>query len=160
MARHSISEASKLTGKARSTLHNHIKDGTLSKGLDDNGKPYIETAELERVYGPLQSNTVQQDSPNRQPATPNLDTENRVLQAEIDALHERLSDRDEVITDLRARLDRESEERRKLTALLTDLRRPDPAPEPSPSTTSIPGTEKPRESFRARLGRLIAGKSF
>lgn len=50
MAKISISEASRLTGKNRSTLHRHIKSGKLSKFLDENNNPTIDTSELARVY--------------------------------------------------------------------------------------------------------------
>lgn len=50
MAQISISEASRLTGKNRSTLHRHIKSGKLSKFLDKDNNPTIDTSELARVY--------------------------------------------------------------------------------------------------------------
>ena len=58
------------------------------------------------------------------------------LQREIELLRERLADKDAVIDDLRKRLDREGEERRRLTAILTDQRAqaiitPPPAVDPS-----------------------------
>ena len=42
------------------------------------------------------------------------------LLAELNQLKQRLVDKDDVIDDLRARLDAESEERRKLTLILTE----------------------------------------
>jgi hypothetical protein len=45
-----------------------------------------------------------------------------VLQARLDAAERLLDDRERTIDDLRHRLDEEGEERRKLTALLTDQR--------------------------------------
>ena len=44
------------------------------------------------------------------------------LQVETAVLRERLADKDDVIDDLRRRLDAEAEERRKLTLMLTDRR--------------------------------------
>lgn len=49
MAKISISEASRLTGKNRSTLHRHIKSGKLSKIMDGD-TPVLDTSELVRVY--------------------------------------------------------------------------------------------------------------
>ena len=47
MALVSISEAARLTGKARSTLHKYIKQGKLSTTTDQNtGSRSIETSEL------------------------------------------------------------------------------------------------------------------
>ncbi|MBN4886273.1 DNA-binding protein, partial [Providencia stuartii] len=54
MAFVSISEAARLTGKARSTLHKYIKQGRLSTTTDQNtGKKTIETSELIRVFGKI-----------------------------------------------------------------------------------------------------------
>jgi len=73
MAKISISEAARLTGKNRATLHRHIKSGKLSRFLDDDNNPVLDTSELIRVYpsfkapvalqhdaGVLQSNSMQQ----------------------------------------------------------------------------------------------------
>lgn len=50
MPNHTISEAARLVGKHRSTIQKHIREGKLSKLLDDEGNPFIETSELLRVY--------------------------------------------------------------------------------------------------------------
>lgn len=50
MSKHTISEAARLVGKHRSTIQKHIKEGKLSKTVDDEGHPHIETSELLRVY--------------------------------------------------------------------------------------------------------------
>ena len=50
MAIVSISEASRLTGKTRATIHRHINTGKLSKVKDDTGTKGIDTSELIRVY--------------------------------------------------------------------------------------------------------------
>jgi len=73
MAKISISEAARLTGKNRTTLHRHIKSGKLSKFLDNDNAPLLDISELMRVYptfkapvavqqvaGVLQSNSKQQ----------------------------------------------------------------------------------------------------
>lgn len=46
----SISEASRLTGKTRATIHRHINTGKLSKTKDDTGSTGIDISELMRVY--------------------------------------------------------------------------------------------------------------
>lgn len=46
----SISEASRLTGKTRATIHRHINTGKLSKTKDDTGVVGIDISELIRVY--------------------------------------------------------------------------------------------------------------
>jgi len=53
MAIVSISEAAKLVRKGRQTLYNHNEKGKLSFTKTAAGKPGIDTAELQRVYGKL-----------------------------------------------------------------------------------------------------------
>ncbi|MGC4734505.1 DNA-binding protein, partial [Providencia hangzhouensis] len=64
MALVSISEAARLTGKARSTLHKYIKQGKLSTTTDQNtGNKSIETSELIRVFGKISNfSTTESDS--------------------------------------------------------------------------------------------------
>jgi hypothetical protein len=71
---------------------------------------------------------------------PKNDNSDSALVTEIQLLRERLADKDSVIDDLRHRLDSEAEERRKLTALLTDQRKPEP--------------EQARKGLRGFLQRL------
>ena len=53
MAIVSISHAAKLVRKGRQTLYNHNDKGKLSFTKTEDGKPGIDTAELQRVYGKL-----------------------------------------------------------------------------------------------------------
>ncbi len=67
MAIVSISHAAKLVRKGRQTLYNHNEKGKLSFTQTDDGRPGIDTSELERVYGKLympasEVETVVQDS--------------------------------------------------------------------------------------------------
>jgi len=56
MASVSISEAARLTGKARSTLHKYIKQGRLSVTTDAaTGSKTIDTSELIRVFGKIEA---------------------------------------------------------------------------------------------------------
>ncbi len=146
----SISEAARLTGKPRSTIHRHLKNGTLSKGKDGQGRPVIDVAELERVYGALQQADMVQTGATLQPATPEWDSVDRAKLIEIEALKREnallLNERD----DLRRRLDAEAEERRKLTALLTDQRNPEPVPV---------APEKPVQGRLARAWSILRGKA-
>lgn len=50
MALVTISEASRLTGKARKTLYAHIKSGKVTSSLDKDNVRKIDTSELVRVY--------------------------------------------------------------------------------------------------------------
>lgn len=49
--KYSISAASRLTGKSRTTLTKHIRQGKLSCELDDTGAKLVDVSELMRVYG-------------------------------------------------------------------------------------------------------------
>ena len=51
MALVSISEASRLTNKSRTTVHRYISNGKLSICTDENGVKKIDTSELLRVFG-------------------------------------------------------------------------------------------------------------
>lgn len=109
MALVSISEAARLTGKARSTLHKYIKQGKLSTTTDQNtGNKSIETSELIRVFGKISnSSTTDSDSVTHvsklQQETPNttqslqiklqlLEQENAHLKAEKELLSKNLDD--------------------------------------------------------------------
>ena len=138
MAKHSISEASKITGKARSTLHRHLKSGKLSKEIDADGQPVIDTAELVRVYGLLHGKDSSATVPIGQQATPQSDS---LLQAKIEAMMEAQ------IEQLRADLDDARKERddwkaqaQRLSGLLSDQRpiaTTAPAPAQQETTSSI-----------------------
>jgi DNA-binding transcriptional MerR regulator len=109
MALVSISEAARLTGKARSTLHKYIKQGKLSTTTDQNtGNKSIETSELIRVFGKISnSSTTDSDSVTHvlklQQETPSttqslqiklqlLEQENTHLKAEKELLSKNLDD--------------------------------------------------------------------
>ena len=51
MAEIGLAEASRLTGKNRSTLHRAMKTGRLSYTVNDAGERRIDVAELQRVFG-------------------------------------------------------------------------------------------------------------
>lgn len=66
-----ISQAAKLTGKARSTIQRDIKTGKLSATNGENGSPVIDASELMRVYGKLKPSSLHQScSDVTQGATP------------------------------------------------------------------------------------------
>ncbi|WP_039054650.1 helix-turn-helix domain-containing protein [Enterobacter sp. Bisph1] len=54
MAKISISEAARLTGKSRTTLHRLIKTGELSTCHGARNARMVDVAELIRVFGPLE----------------------------------------------------------------------------------------------------------
>lgn len=133
MALIGLTEASKLTGKDKTTIHRAMKSGRLSFTLGDDGDRQIDPAELERVF-PIkpQDGELEVAPRNRKKAGSNhaqiaqLTAQLEIERTKTAGLAERLADKDGVIDDLRQRLDREGEERRqaqaRLTALLTDQR--------------------------------------
>ena len=54
MAKISISEAARLTGKSRTTLHRLIKTGELSTSRGARNAKLVDISELIRVFGPLE----------------------------------------------------------------------------------------------------------
>ena len=115
---HTLGTAAKATGKSKSTILRAIRDGKLSASKNVHGVYQIEPAELHRVY-PAQ--VAQRSNDTLRTPLKNTD-ETGVLQAELDAARQLAAERQKTIDDLRTRLDQESEERRKLTAMLTDQR--------------------------------------
>jgi hypothetical protein len=123
---YSLRQAAEATGISKTKLHRAIKAGTISAALNESGAYEIDPAELHRVFPPRR--------PEDHSGTPALQQSGTMAGTEVERLfRERLEaletdrerDRREAadqITDLRRRLDAEAEERRKLTAILTDQR--------------------------------------
>lgn len=70
MALVTITEASKLTGKARKTLYAHFKQGKLSYRMQVDGTKQVDTSELIRVYGELKLEVTQVTPPHVTEVTP------------------------------------------------------------------------------------------
>ncbi len=87
MALHSISEAHRLTGKARSTIRRDLKSGNLSGTARPDGARAIDTAELVRVYGPLQK--LQEQNSTELHSEPGGEVEHNPT---IEDLHRRLNE--------------------------------------------------------------------
>ncbi len=132
----SLADAAKATGKAKSTIFNACKSGKISYSKDVNDQFRIDPAELFRVYPPISEN-MQQNIQNETDQTLQNGKQNSGLTHEVKFLHEKLAsvsiererERETLnrhIEDLQRRLDAEGEERRKLTAILTDQRQPAP----------------------------------
>jgi hypothetical protein len=123
-----LGQAAKAVGKNRTTILRAIKAGKLSATHDDaTGSWLIEPAELHRLYPPADAHA----------SAPPGAAHSRSSGASgaIRELHARLADKDTVIgslertvDDLRRRLDIEAEERRRLTAVLSDMRAATPPP--------------------------------
>ena len=154
MAELSLSQAAKQAGKSKSTIGRAIESGRLSARKNQDGTFSIDPSELFRAFpkggpGTTISGT---DGAIRNPTDGTLGT--GANPDEIKALREELAkavqqaaaaeaiaeERAETIADLRIRLDREGEERRKLTAILTDQTR---HPEPDPAAPAVPTVSRP-----------------
>lgn len=159
MATIGLSEAARLTGAARSTLYRAIKTGRLSAAVSPTGAVRIEPAELERVFrvktGGNGSETLRDTlrETSRNSARPaELVARVAVLEAQMAEKNARLNEAHDQIADLRRRLDAEAEERRRLTALLTDqrpIKLPDGEVDPSDGSTALPSPRSPWRRFLA-----------
>ena len=141
MAQIGLRQAARLSGRNQSTLHRAMKAGRLSYTVDAAGQRRIDTAELDRVFGPL---TLRNGSNGAQGSTKDgaglFDTSgsaptsfgdgasgassahagqsNTAHAAEHAALERLLADREASIADLRGRLDASEAERRQLSERL------------------------------------------
>jgi excisionase family DNA binding protein len=145
---YTIREAAKSTGRSKATIHRAVQSGRVSATKDEaTGEWRIDPAELHRVF-PAVSMGQMRDGELRQSE---IADETAILRVQLEQERaERQRERaqlERTIDDLRERLDREAEERRKLTAILTDQRikaAPDVivAPPPVPSAEISPPAEK------------------
>ena len=160
-----LGEAAKQAGVSKPTLSKAIKTGRLSAERQPDGSYRIQPAELFRVYPPETHGNGLARSEFDERETGN---DNRLVGDEVAGLRERLAlltvererEREQLtdqIEDLRRRLDAEAEarrtegeERRKLTALLTDQSR---KPAAEPATTPQPQKSEPK-GLRGFLHRL------
>jgi hypothetical protein len=115
---YTLGEAAKATGKSKATISKAIKSGRISARKDETGTFHIDPSELHRVYPPAALGE-QLETPDNTIARTDIDVTIRELQARLEAAHERLSDKETVIADLREDRDRW---RQQATALLTDQR--------------------------------------
>lgn len=146
-------QAADHTGKSKAAILKAIKTGRLSASKDDLGEWQIDPAELFRVY---QSAPTENDN-----SAPAYTPEHTGVAVELAVMREKLAtfeqerqrerqQHEATIDDLRRRLDAEAEERRKLTALLTDQRKPEPVPV---------APEKPVQGRLARAWSILRGKA-
>ncbi|WP_108131022.1 recombinase [Gemmobacter caeni] len=115
---YTLGEAAKATGKSKATISKAIKSGRVSARKDETGTFHIDPSELHRVYPPTASSE-QEETPANTLAKTDIDGTIRELQARLESAHERLSDKEAVIADLREDRDRW---RQQATALLADQR--------------------------------------
>lgn len=131
---YTLKQAAEATGKSKPTILRAIQSHKVSATRDPATQGWlIDPAELHRVYPPITDEPLRNGEMTRDV----IPTDICALRREIEIRDERIAalqderqrerqDAQSTIDDLRRRLDTEAEERRKLTALLTDQR---PKPE-------------------------------
>lgn len=139
--KYTAGQAAEATGLSTATITRAIKKGRISASKDDTGAWSIEPAELHRIFPPLAGARDKQDTLQRDA----IPFASLPLQLELEMMRERMkgvealaAERADQIADLRARLDAEAEERRRLTALLTHQpEKPTPAPPVEPALQAL-----------------------
>jgi len=102
MALVSVIEASKLVNKSIKTIYRHIDNGKLSSVLDDNDNKAIDTSELIRVYGSINSQA-ENDNNSKTPLIENNDNDTKIelLENENKMLKELLLSKEDHISSLK-----------------------------------------------------------
>jgi len=90
--KYTLREAAKAAGKDRATISRALKKGTVSGTKDAHGQWQIEPAELHRVYPMAQQDNTLRTTDDAQVRNSSLESDNRVLQAEIEAAKGRIED--------------------------------------------------------------------
>ena len=99
-----LTQAAKLAGISRVTLHAHIKSGKLSTVIGDDGAKQIDPAEIMRVYGTLAHSKGNVSVQAEHPLHSTLQAENDALRIEAHLLRELLAERAEVVQALRSQI--------------------------------------------------------
>ena len=123
---YTLGTAAKATGKSKSTIKRALEKGLISAERQPTGEWRIEPVELHRVYPVANGGTVPQGVPDGTVRNGAERAESAILQERVAGLERQLEQERATVEDLRCRLDAEAEERRKLTALLTDQRQRSP----------------------------------
>lgn len=118
---YSLREAADAVGKGKPAILKAIKSGRISARKNDLGQWEIDPAELHRVYSAVSGTASGNGSGERE----ETHKETSALEREIELLHERLSEKDGQIGDLRGERDRllkVIEEQAGTMKMLTDQR--------------------------------------
>jgi hypothetical protein len=116
---YTLGEAARASGKSKPTIAKAIRTGRLSAVRADDGSYQIDESELHRVYPMIG----QPNGKILRSLTPwdTGSTEGNPAAGELEKWKALAAEREETIRDLRQRLDAESQDRRRLSAmLLTD----------------------------------------
>jgi len=141
----SISEAARLTGKARSTIQSYIKAGKISKTTDNHtGNTGIEISELLRVFGKINIQNATDTTYNNNAAISQQTTSNTTdknieilqLKSENERLKAVLDSKQETIDSLKTALKLLEYRQEKTEAILP--KEPQTASEPPHKTSTAP----------------------
>ncbi len=127
MAHFTIGQASKETGKAKSTIKKAIDNGELSVFEKTSRGFKIDASELFRVF-PRKTAERSENVTNEQTETTKQYIENSILKAKLELADQRHEDAQRTADDLRSERDSWKEEFQKASALLADQRPAQPAP--------------------------------
>ena len=120
MPAYTLAQAIAATGRSRSTLIRAIRSGKISATRDESGTYLVEPSELHRVFAAI-GDDMPGDLSNGVPR-------HAELAARIEAEQAKVAILEDVVRDLRQRLDASEAERRQaqaqVAALLTDQRAP------------------------------------
>lgn len=117
----SLNKAAKEAGISKSTLSNALNNGRLTADKDERGRWKIDPAALFQAFPKTTPNEHSVPITNTE-ANTDLRIEIAELKATLEAERKLTDSLSDQVGDLRARLDQENEERRKLTAMITDQR--------------------------------------
>lgn len=149
---YTLNEAARIVGKSKSTVLRWVKSGRISATRDEDGTYRIDPSELNRVH-PNGSPDAVHGRSNEAPRTTHdgageaahlalklemAEKERVAAEALAQERERQIHQHEKTIDDLRKRLDIEGEERRNLSAMLTDLRDKEP--------------EKPKGFWRRLIG--------
>ncbi|MGL1889775.1 MAG: hypothetical protein OCD76_24895 [Reichenbachiella sp.] len=112
--KHSLNEAAKLCGRAKSTLSKAIKSGRMSASKNDKGQFEIDPIELDRVFP--YAVTDQSPEPTQNTSSEHENTiENSVLKAKLEAKDELFERLKSEIEDLKSQRNEWREQAKELT---------------------------------------------
>lgn len=106
MAKVSVAEAARLTGKSAKTIYRHIDTGKVSSSQNDNGSKSIDISELQRVYGSIKiknenvidSQLTELENKNNDQLTQFLQQENEMLKKLLDEKEDHISSLKQAMT--------------------------------------------------------------
>ena len=101
----SLIKAAEESGKSKSTIHRAIKSGKLSAERNEDGSYSIDPSELARVFPAVRSGTPQKgvmEPPPEPYIIKELEARLEAAKDRLDDAHNRLAEKDDIITDLKS----------------------------------------------------------